>query len=408
MNRRRFLQTAAWSALALPVRAQTSEKLPPVRAITRGPKFHWFGYYDKFQFDPTNRFVLANEVEFEHRSPAPGDVIKVGMVDLQDGDRWIELGETRAWDWQQGCMLQWVPGTESTVLWNDREGDRFVCHLLDAKTRQKRTIPHPVYALSADGRSALAPDSRWIANTQPGYGYSGAGELRRDAAEPDDAAIWKIDLTTGKQSLLLSLADLAKLAQPDGFSKDAKHWFNHVLFAPDGKRFTFLHRARDGTEGSNWQARLFTAGADGQDLYLLNASGKVTHLVWRDPTHILAYAGWDEQIWRFQIFEDKTGHAEPVEGMLPPDGHCTYLLGNEWILCDTYPDQDRNQKPYLYHVLTRQLYMLGFFHSPAEYVGEFRCDTHPRASRDGNFACIDSPHAGGRQMYLIDLQGIVG
>ena len=36
-----------------------------VRAITRGPKFHWFGYYDKLQFDPTGRYVLGMEVGFE-------------------------------------------------------------------------------------------------------------------------------------------------------------------------------------------------------------------------------------------------------------------------------------------------------------------------------------------------------
>jgi hypothetical protein len=71
-------------------------QLPPVRAITHGPKYHWFGYYDKFQFDPTDRYVLAMEVDFEHRSPRPEDTIKIGMVDLEDGDRWIELGESRA------------------------------------------------------------------------------------------------------------------------------------------------------------------------------------------------------------------------------------------------------------------------------------------------------------------------
>lgn len=26
--------------------------LPLVRAITRGPRHHWFGYYEKLQFDP--------------------------------------------------------------------------------------------------------------------------------------------------------------------------------------------------------------------------------------------------------------------------------------------------------------------------------------------------------------------
>jgi hypothetical protein len=29
------------------------------RASTQGPDFHWFGYYDKFQFDPTGRYMLG-------------------------------------------------------------------------------------------------------------------------------------------------------------------------------------------------------------------------------------------------------------------------------------------------------------------------------------------------------------
>ena len=78
--------------------AAPTESLPPIRQITRGPRFHWFGYYDKFQFSADNRFVLGNEVEFEGRSPRAEDRIRVGMVDLQEGDRWIELGSTCAWN----------------------------------------------------------------------------------------------------------------------------------------------------------------------------------------------------------------------------------------------------------------------------------------------------------------------
>src|SRR6185369_6838399 len=128
-TRREFLAQTAGAAAAFALPAQGAE-LPPVRAITKGPKFHWFGYYDKLEIDPTNRHVLGMEVGFENRTPTPDDVIKVGMVDLQDGDRWIELGESRAWCWQQGCMLQWLPGSSSEVIWNDRDGDHYVSHVL--------------------------------------------------------------------------------------------------------------------------------------------------------------------------------------------------------------------------------------------------------------------------------------
>ncbi len=97
------------------------ETFVPTRAITRGPLFHWFGYYDKHEFDPSNRFVLANQVVFEGRSPTANDRIQVGYVDLEQNDRWTEIGSSSAWGWQQGCMLQWVGKTGRQIMWNDRQ-----------------------------------------------------------------------------------------------------------------------------------------------------------------------------------------------------------------------------------------------------------------------------------------------
>ena len=125
MRRRDFIALAATAALA------KQEKLPQVRAITRGPNFHWFGYYDKLQFDPSNRYVLAMRTGFEHRSPRPDDLIQLGLIDLQDSDKWMNLGETTAWCWQQGCMLQWLPGSASEVIWNDREHGQYVSRICD-------------------------------------------------------------------------------------------------------------------------------------------------------------------------------------------------------------------------------------------------------------------------------------
>lgn len=396
-------------------RARAEEEIAaPVRTITRGPKHHWFAYYDKLQFDPTGRLALSNEVDFEHRSPTADDAIKVGMIDTADGDKWIELGSSRAWNWQQGCMLQWIPGSASEVIWNDREGDRFVCHIRDVKSGRQRTLPHPVYALSPDGRWAVSPDFRRLNDTRPGYGYAGIPDPARDVAAPEDAGIWKIDLQTGAAHLLLSFADLAKVPQPGGFSAGAKHWFNHLLVAPDGKRFTFLHRWQGEAEGKSWKTRMLTVGADGKDLHLLIPSGKVSHFVWRDANHILAYAGYGPEAkeWRFQVFEDLTGRSEVIEGMLPVDGHCTYPAAhnNEWILCDSYPDREaRNQHLYLLHLPDRRFVRIGRFHLPKEYSGEWRCDLHPRSGPDGRKVTIDSPHAGeGRQIHLVDIGGIVG
>ena len=212
-SRRAFLKVAAAGAVCLlssrvGTARQTAE-YPPTRVITRGPRHHWFGYYDKLQFDPTSRFVLGMEVPFEHRSPTAEDTIRIGMVDLEDDDRWIELGESSAWNWQQGCMLQWLPGSTNTVLWNDREGDRFVCRILNVESGEGRTIPHPIYSVSPDGKSAVTTDFRRIADVRPGYGYAGLPDPLGDQLAPSESGVWRVDLETGEATLIVSLEQIA-------------------------------------------------------------------------------------------------------------------------------------------------------------------------------------------------------
>lgn len=385
-------------------------ELPPVRAITRGPGFHWFGYYDKLQFDPNMRYVLGMRVDFEHRSPRPDDVIEIGMVDLKDGDRWISLGTSRAWNWQQGCMLQWIPGSKTEVLWNDREGRRFICRILDVATRKERILPHPIYTLSPDGTWGITTDFRRLNDTRPGYGYAGIPDPNADVLVPQETGIWKVDLKTGEARMIVALAEAAAIPYPKGYSKDAKHWFNHLLVAPDGKRFIFLHRWRGDREKKGFSTRMFTADADGKNLYVLDPHGRTSHFIWRDPEHVTAWAWHPSHGERFYLFKDRTDQVEVVgKDVMTVNGHNTYLPGNAWILNDTYPDARRLQHPYLFHVKTGRKVPLGHFHSPREYTGEWRCDTHPRYSPDGRLVCIDSPHGGnGRQMYLIDVSKIVG
>lgn len=380
------------------------------RQITRGPAHHWFGYYDKLQFDPTGRYILSNEVRFEGRSPKPEDEIRVGMIDTGDGDRWTELGTTRAWNWQQGAMLQWVPGSKEEVLWNDLEGGDFVCRIANVKTGKQRTISSPIYTLAPDGKWGITCDFRRLNDVRPGYGYAGVPDPNAGKAIPEDTGIWRVDLATGKRRLLIPLSEAARIPYPGGYSTNAKHWFNHLLISPDSSRFIFLHRWRGDKEGRSFSTRLFTANAAGKDLYITDPHGKTSHFVWRDPKHILAWAWHPSHGDAFYLYRDKSDQVDVVgKGVMSVNGHCTYLNrdANRWILNDTYPDRERNQNVFLFDTATGKRLPLGSFLSPKEYTGEWRCDTHPRSSPDGTKVVIDSPHNGGRQMYLCDVSALV-
>ncbi len=428
ITRRTFMERLALAGCLGPALPAFTRNAPPApaRAITHLPGHHWFGYYDKLQFSPDNRCVLGMETMFEGRTPTAEDVLGVGMVDTGMGDRWIEFGVSRAWGWQQGCMLQWRPPDAWEALWNDREdtpqGARFVTRILDVKTGAQRTLPKPVYALSPDGRRAVGADFARIQRLRPGYGYQGVEDAYADVLAPADSGIYRMDLDTGEHELIVSIADLAAIPFEGGGFAEATHYVNHLLVSPDGERFIFLHRwrPRPGSEAAEryknvggFGTRMFTAGMDGSDLYVLDPSGFTSHFIWDDPRHVTAWTRPEGKPHGFYRFTDRTDEVAPVgAGMMAENGHNTYLpgTGNAWILNDTYPSRDeRLQTLYLYHEPTDRKVVLGRFHEPPEYAGEWRVDLHPRASRDGAKVCIDSTHGGdGRQMYLLDVSEVVG
>jgi hypothetical protein len=49
-------------------------------------------------------------------------------------------------------------------------------------------------------------------------------------------------LNSGKHDLIIPFAKVAAIPDKYDDLSGAKHWFNHLLVAPDAKRFIFLHR----------------------------------------------------------------------------------------------------------------------------------------------------------------------
>ncbi|MCU0917006.1 MAG: hypothetical protein MUC88_20955, partial [Planctomycetes bacterium] len=92
------------------------------------PAYTGFFFYQCLQFDPTDRYVLGMRVHCQNRDVRPTDRAQIGFIDLQGGYQWTRIGETTAWNWQQGARLQWRPGSQE-ILWNDRaeDGGHYVC-----------------------------------------------------------------------------------------------------------------------------------------------------------------------------------------------------------------------------------------------------------------------------------------
>jgi hypothetical protein len=383
------------------------ESYVPIRQITSDSPPHWFGYYDKLQFDSTDRYVLGMRPPFEGKTPGPDDIVELGVIDLKNENRWSKIGETRAWNWQQGCMLQWIPGTND-IIYNDRRGGKFVSVVTDQSGNEKRVLPHAIYTLAPDGNRAATLNFSRLAYTRPGYGYTGIPYSKLDANMPDDEGVYVMDLETGKRKLVYSLKQIGTLHFQEGMDRGL-NWVNHLLFNTDGTRLIFLHRWRSTPYlKSPWSTRMFTVGSDGQDLHLVADHGMVSHFIWKNSADILAWSREPDTGNRFHYYEDRSDTVSVVgEGVLNRDGHCTYSPDGQWILTDTYPDKDRMQNLMLYRPADGKLIPLGKFKLDRGKKGELRCDLHPRWNNSGTQICIDSMHSGSRQMYLLDIAEIM-
>ena len=406
--------------------SQKSEIYVPYKQITFGPNAHWFAYYDKNETDPTGRYVLAMRTSFEDRMPESTDTIEIGMVDTLDNCKWIKLGTSSAWGWQQGCQLQFLPGTKSEVIWNDRENGKYVSRIMDIYTKKVRTIPMPVYAVSPDGKWAVTVDYARVNDMRPGYGYSGNADKYADQNFPSEAGIWKVDLTTGKTKLIISHADVMKIPNNlDPEFADAKHWFNHLLVSPDGQRFIFLHRwkypdkeRREKYRGvGGFGTRMFTASADGKGLRVIDPYNYTSHFIWSpDSKSVVAWTkiphikNGTNGFGFFDIADSNKENIKQVgKGVMLTNGHNTFLGNNpEWILNDTYPiGEKRQQTIYLYNTKTNKRYDIAKLHMSSKLFSPLRCDTHPRSTPDGKKVIVDSNHSGKRQIYIFDVSSII-
>jgi len=380
------------------------------QAVTKGPETHFFGYYDKDQWDESDRYLLGLQTDFDDRPPRPEDEARIILIDTHENNRTEVIAATRSWCWQQGCMLQWLPGSSTQIIYNDRIGDRFVGVILDTATRKRRVVPRPVYTVCSDGNQALSLNFSRLAVTRPGYGYVGLIDPYGDDPHPRDDGVYRMDLGTGDNQLVVSIDHLANL-DPDESMQGATHWVNHLLFNPSGNRFIFLHRWNS---GRSFRTRMYTANADGTSLHRVPIEN-ASHFIWYGDDQIMVWAKTERFGTAYHLCRDMTDEVKAIgPSVLTKDGHCTVSPRGGWVLTDEYPDKYGDRPIILYKfngelggAIEGQRIDLGRFKSLPKYKGEIRCDLHPRWNRSGSKICFDSVHEGRRQIYIMDVSGIV-
>lgn len=382
-----------------------------IRRVTSGPKHHFASaYYHIRTWDASERYLLCLETDIANRNPEFDEPATVGMVELETG-RFIALARTRAWNFQQGAMQQWLGSSpDSLIVFNDYRQGRFVSVILNVHTGQEvKVIGRPVSAVSHDGRKAVSLNFARLQITRPGYGYPGDGEdARMDQKSPADDGLYFIDLETGEAELIVSLADLYEFNRPPPQEATGLLWMNHTLLNPEGTRVFFMGRTpRAG--GRGWLTAAYTVNLDGSELRcVLPYDWSASHFDWltEDRLMVTTYYQGRRPICHL-LFTDTDGDKDFKvlgEGILTHDGHGVFSPDGRWMATDSYPDGFGKRTLLLLNMQNDAVFRLGRFNDPPDnYTGPARCDLHPAFNARSDRICFDSVDEGTRQVYLAEL-----
>ena len=369
--------------------------------ITSGPAEHLFAsYYGINSWSANQRYATVLETNVKYRIPSENDTATLGLVDMESLE-FIPLAQTRAWNFQQGCMAHWLSTSpDSLIIYNDLIDGKFVSVILNVFTKSRRIIPFPVSAVSPNGKEALSINFARLRITRADYGYGGTGQdPKTDRAFPEDDGLFLVNLETGAASLLVSIEQVRSLVPEMG--EGILEYFNHTLFSRDGTKVFWLARAQKIRNTTS-----LTVNRDGTNLQrCFPDEWGGSHFDWLDGENLMVTAQYEGEAMGHILFTvGQSNYKRLGNGLLDYDGHGTFSPDRRWMVTDTYPaNGSHEQKLFLMDMKSEAVISLGRFIEPPEFTGGWRCDLHPRWSPDGSRIGFNSTYTASRQAYMIQL-----
>ncbi len=379
-----------------------------IRQLTHGPSHHFFGYIGHVQNIPWNqsgRRIVGLETSFHDRMPSPDDAANVVLI---ENGRINAIERTRAWNFQQGTMFYWNPlQAESQVFFNDRDRrtNRVFTVLYDVNRRTR--IREYRFDDTPIGNGGVAQKGGWflglnygrMARLRPVTGYPQAFDWNPDTPAPADDGLFKVDVETGRKTLLVSFAALAD-AIP---ALRGKHLFlNHALSNRQGDLIYFYVRADFEDRGRRADIPC-TVAPDGTNLQ--------AHSI-----HIGGHPEWDANGLLIGSHQGRLVHYDPrarkvlnpigpPSAFPDPGGDTAVSPDGTWI-ANSFRKGTANHYVLFHRATSRFVHSRGF-DVRGWTGGELRIDGAPCWNRAGNqiaFTALSEPDRQTRQMFVASIR----
>lgn len=405
---------------------------------TDNEHINWFGYYNYDTLNHNQTKMLCNRARKDGVAPEKGDVIELGYYEIQSGE-WHNIGLSDSWNWQQGAMLQWLPGkgNENKVIYNTSKDDHLISVIHDIETGINKQISWAIYGITPDGHKSIALDlerSYWCR----AYHYQSVANRELDGKIIEGDGIFEIDLLNNTRKRIVSIQDVLNLDPIPEFSK-LKHWFEHIMINKEGTKFCFLHRFSPEYNVNAYQTRLLVADIDGRNLQVVPGWRKVdwSHFGWNANDFAIytvpnngvgtayktmgnnASKGFDLTTFVFRCAStvvhllpaairkkikggksyyqyyslNNNGEYELTKILNQPyfniDGHPSFTDNGKYLVTDTYPDKHNYQHIIIHNVENgKGLVVADLFafynHTPST------CDLHPKLCNNNDYLVVDS------------------
>lgn len=385
-------------------------QIPPPTRISPADFNAFFGYYDVVASDFRQRH-LAHHPAFIDRLPRMGEPVVLGWYAPSsphaDARPFTPVAESRAWNFQQGSQLQWIGPLRDRLIWNDAAANgELHAVIADDSGSTIQTLPLPVVNVSRDASKALSLNFERLMDYRPGYGYPNRKDPFHSEAAPAQDGLFTIDITSGRAKLVLSLHDCLHLMRSSGLPANAKIVINHATLNPSGTHLIALARPfRE--SGLPIATTVIHAAIDGSSAKALLPYGMASHYYWINDHELLFWCDGPIGPGLYRI--DCNDHSlHPVDSArFKEDIHMSLDSSGQWMVYDTYPDQDRKQHLQLYHLESGAHYNLASLYSIPSDPIDIRCDLHPRWNAHYDGITFDSTHEGYRAIYSLDLNSIL-
>lgn len=397
--------------------AQNSHTEIPLVKISSTGVIHRF--FDTSPISPSGKYLALFRFPDETRSPKPGDVGDVILVNIKSGKERV-IAQSRGWEMQLGANVQWRL-TDKELYYNDVDTTTWTGFAvqLNPKTGKSIRMRGTVFMVSADGKMLASYNLAKSRYAQVGYGLVVPDKFSsRNKGIVDNDGIYITDVATNECKMVVSIKEIYEKTIPAitiSNSNDYEYYCFQVKWNPQGTR---LLTVIDWLPKQNGQRQrvVVTMRPDGSEI-----KTAVTNEQWTKGGHHINWTPDGEYLSMNLNVDSKPGieiitvkyDGTDMKMVYPVgSGHPSFHpKGLPFIVTDAYagemPLPDGKTPIRLINIKNQTEINIAEIVLPEIKNFEFRVDAHPAWDKSGRYVVFNGTDNGTRCVYLADLKNVL-